>query len=258
MEQIKQINKEVVKSEIEFFGLRYENPITYCGILCPIAIWKRSLVLKQLFVFDLDGTLINSLEDLAESTNRALAQNGFPQYPAQRYRTFVGDGVGMLVKRALGSAATPENEEKILAGFNREYAAHYADHTRPYPGIPGALLALAQKGVRCAVLSNKPDHFVKEIVARMFPGFSFAWVQGKAEGFARKPDPASLLHILQSLAAPKEGVLYIGDSNVDIETGKRAGVETCGVTWGFRGRAELEAAGASYVAQTPGELPALA
>lgn len=214
--------------------------------------------MKQLFVFDLDGTLIDSLEDLAESTNRALAQNGFPRHPTQRYRTFVGDGVGLLVRRALGSAATPENEEKILAGFNREYAVHYADHTRPYPGIPEALRALAQKGVRCAVLSNKPDNFVKEIVSRMFPDFPFAWVQGKAEGFARKPDPASLLHILQSLAVPKNRVLYIGDSDVDIETGRNAGVETCGVAWGFRGRAELAAAGASHVADAPGELPALA
>lgn len=201
----------------------------------------------KLCVFDLDGTLVNSIEDLAESTNYGLRKNGFKTYELQKYKYFVGDGVKVLVKRVLGDNATPENEEKVLADFNYYYNLHYADHTRPYEGCVEMLKKLEKQGIKCAVLSNKPDNFVKIIVSKLYPDFNFSWVQGKAEGFPKKPDPTALKFILKSLSCDVSDTLYIGDSNVDIFTGKNAGVKTCGVTWGFRERDELESAGADYI-----------
>jgi phosphoglycolate phosphatase len=210
--------------------------------------------LIELCVFDLDGTLVNSLADLADSTNYALKKNGFVTCPADRYRFFVGNGVPMLIKRALGGQASPEAEKAVLCDFNAYYNTHYADHTRPYDGNVELLEALRARGVKCAVLSNKPDNFVKIIVAEILPQFRFSWVQGKAEGFPKKPDPAALNFILHSLGVKKENTLYIGDSNVDIFTGKNAGVMTCGVLWGFRGRDELEEAGACHIVSEPKEI----
>lgn len=208
----------------------------------------------ELCVFDLDGTLVNSLEDLANSTNFALKKYGFGTYPVEKYRYFVGDGVPMLIKRALGENDTPQAEEAMLAEFNAYYNEHYADHTRPYEGNIEMLRALRQRGIKCAVLSNKPDEFVKIIIKKILPEIDFEWVQGKAEGFPKKPDPTALNFIMQKLGVKKEDVLYIGDSNVDVKTGKNAGVRTCGVLWGFRERDELEKAGADIIISKPQEI----
>lgn len=208
----------------------------------------------KLCVFDLDGTLVNSLDDLAESTNYALRKNGFKTYEHSKYKYFVGDGIKVLVKRVLGGNATPETEEAVLADFNLHYNLHYADNTKPYDGCEKMLKKLSEKGINCAVLSNKPDNFVKIIVSKLYPDFKFSWVQGKAEGFPKKPDPTALKFILKSLKTDLEDTLYIGDSNVDIFTGKNAGVKTCGVTWGFRDRDELEAAVADYIIDKPEEI----
>lgn len=210
--------------------------------------------MTELCVFDLDGTLVDSLEDLADSTNYALKKNGFQTYPKDVYRNFVGDGVPMLIKRALGRLDTPEAENMLLSDFNMYYSAHYADHTRPYGGNIKLIEELNARAVRCAVLSNKPDNFVKTIVAKLMPDIEFSWVQGKTEGFPKKPDPAALNFIMASLGVKPENTLYIGDSDVDIFTGKNAGVRTCGVLWGFRGRAELEKAGAYRIASEPKEI----
>lgn len=210
--------------------------------------------MPKLYVFDLDGTLINSLEDLADSTNYALKKNGFSTYETQKYKYFVGDGVPMLIKRALGERYAEKAQEAVHADFNEFYNEHYADKTRPYKGCEVLLKAIEKQGAKCAVLSNKPDNFVKIIVKKIYPDFNFAWVQGKMEGVPKKPDPSSLLFILRSLGVKKENTLYIGDSNVDVFTGKNAGITTCGVTWGFRGRGELEAAGADYVVDSPEEI----
>jgi phosphoglycolate phosphatase len=210
--------------------------------------------LVELCVFDLDGTLVNSLEDLANSTNFALKKYGFGTYPVEKYRYFVGDGVPMLIKRALGENDTPQAEEAMLAEFNAYYNEHYADHTRPYEGNIEMLRALRQRGIKCAVLSNKPDEFVKIIIKKILPEIDFEWVQGKAEGFPKKPDPTALNFIMQKLGVKKEDVLYIGDSNVDVKTGKNAGVRTCGVLWGFRERDELEKAGADIIISKPQEI----
>jgi haloacid dehalogenase superfamily, subfamily IA, variant 3 with third motif having DD or ED/haloacid dehalogenase superfamily, subfamily IA, variant 1 with third motif having Dx(3-4)D or Dx(3-4)E len=213
--------------------------------------------LIELCVFDLDGTLVNSLDDLANSTNYALEKNGFAPQPVERYRYFVGNGVPLLIKRALGERGTKEAEQAVLRDFNEYYDRHFDDKTRPYKGNTELLHALGIRGVQCGVLSNKPDNFVRLIVSRLLPDSSFAWIQGKTDEFPKKPDPAALEHILRSLGVKKENTLYIGDSDVDIRTGKNAGVATCGVLWGFRGRAELEAAGADHIAAAPEEILAL-
>jgi len=213
--------------------------------------------LFELCVFDLDGTLVNSIKDLAASTDYALSKNGFPKNPLESYRYFVGDGVPMLIKRALKDNDSPEAEKAVHADFDAYYNKHYADNTQPYAGITELLTVLQQRGIKCAVLSNKPDNFVKIIVSKMFSDFKFSWVQGKADGFPKKPDPTALNFIIRSLGVKKENTLYVGDSNVDIFTGKNAQVQSCGVLWGFRDRDELEKAGAVSIVSKPEEILSL-
>ncbi|CDZ23487.1 hypothetical protein CCDG5_0345 [[Clostridium] cellulosi] len=205
----------------------------------------------KLCVFDLDGTLINSLNDLADATNYALKKSGFSPYPVEKYRYFVGDGVPMLIKRALGDSYSPEMESALLSDFNRYYNEHYADHTAPYEGIKELLSELSKRGILSAVLSNKPDNFVKIIISEIFSDFKFSWIQGKMDGFPKKPDPTALNFIMKSLNVNTDETLYIGDSNIDIFTGKNANVKTCGVLWGFRTKEELEEAGADYIVDSP-------
>jgi phosphoglycolate phosphatase len=220
-----------------------------------IEFYKRDVtILVKLCVFDLDGTLVNSLADLADCTNFALEKNGFKAHALPEYRHFVGDGVPMLIKRALGGNYSPQAEKTVLADFDKRYQKHFDDLTRPYNGNEDLLTALEARGIKYAVLSNKPDNFVKIIVAKMYPDFDFAWVQGKADGFPKKPDPTTLILILNTLGIKPSETLYIGDSNVDIFTGKNAGIETCGVTWGFRDMAELEEAGADHIVDMPEQI----
>ncbi len=220
--------------------------ISYCK--------RNGTILVKLCVFDLDGTLVNSLADLAQSTNFALKKNGFKTREISEYRYFVGNGVPMLIKRALGENATPQAESTLIEDFNEYYKNHYDDLTRPYDGEIELLQQLDKRCVKCAVLSNKPDSFVKIIVSKMYPDFNFIWVQGKVEGVPTKPDPTSLLSILKALEIKQRETLYIGDSNVDIFTGKNAGIETCGVTWGFRDRDELENASAGHIVDKPEQI----
>lgn len=218
---------------------------------------NRVIKLFELCIFDLDGTLVNSLDDLADATNHALVKNGFAKHPVARYRYFVGNGVPLLIRRALGENACEKAEQAVLRDFNEYYDRHFDDKTRPYEGNTALLRALSDRGVRYGVLSNKPDNFVKQIVSRLLPDYPFAWVQGKSDAFPKKPDPAALEHIIRSLGVKKENTLYIGDSDVDIRTGKNAGVTTCGVLWGFRDIAELEVAGADHIVAEPKEILAL-
>lgn len=205
----------------------------------------------KLCVFDLDGTLVNSLNDLADAANYALKKNGFSTYHVEKYRYFVGDGVPMLIKRILGDNDSPELESILLSDFNKYYNGHYANHTAPYEGIKELLSELSKRSILCAVLSNKPDNFVKIIVGEIFSDFRFAQIQGKMDEFPKKPNPAALKSIMKKLNVNTDETLYIGDSNVDIFTGKNAGVKTCGVLWGFRTKEELEEAGADYIATSP-------
>lgn len=209
------------------------------------------IITIKLCVFDLDGTLINSLGDLALAMNYSLKKNGLAPYDVDKYRYFVGDGVPMLVKRALAGNYNEELWTQALADFNDYYGAHNDDLTRPYEGAGKLFSELTRRGVKYAVLSNKPDNFVRVLVAKMFPDAHFAKVMGKLDRFPKKPDPASLNFIIDEQGVEKDETLYIGDSNVDIFTGHGAEVKTVGALWGFRTKEELCKAGADHIAQSP-------
>lgn len=208
-------------------------------------------------IFDLDGTLLNTLEDLTDAANHVCAQNGWPTFTGDDIRHMVGNGNPKLVERF-----TPEGErtaEKLAASmraFAAYYDAHKTDKTTPYLGIPEALAALRGAGWKLAVLSNKADAFCPDLVRRYF-GDVFHAVHGKREGIPAKPDPAGVSALLTELGASPAETVYVGDSDVDVLTGHNAGLLVCGVTWGFRGREELTRAGAELLADDAGELAAL-
>lgn len=208
----------------------------------------------KLCVFDLDGTLVNSLEDLAYCTNIALEKFGLEKQPLDRFNKFVGDGVPMLIKRAMGDNFTEDLHKSLISEFNEQYKLHYADKTMPYSGVVDLLKTLIDNDVKIAVLSNKPDNFTKKIVSTIFKSITFSKVQGKLEGIPKKPDPTALNNLITEYSICKEETLYIGDSNVDVYTANNAGVKVCGVTWGFRGKNELKAAGADYIVDKANEI----
>lgn len=206
-------------------------------------------------IFDLDGTILDTLEDLADATNWVCAQHGWPVHELEAYKGFVGNGAGKLLERVTppGVELTPELRSQLMAEFSERYTAHSANKTRAYDGMPQALAELKEAGVRMAVLTNKPHAAAGPIVERYYPGV-FDAVQGAVEGSPLKPDPTTLFALIEKLGAPKEQTLFVGDSNVDIRTGKNGGLSACGVLWGFRTRAELEAEGADFIAARPTEL----
>lgn len=208
-------------------------------------------------LFDLDGTLINSLADLAEASNTMLQKKGLPTYPTERYRYFVGRGVPKLIEMVVPE---PSRTPEILAGcrqlFDEYYHVHALDHTAPYDGIRPMLAEMARRGLALAVVSNKPDGFVRQIVGAVFPGV-FAGVQGQRTGIPRKPDPAMALNACAALGLPPEECLYFGDSGVDMQTACAAGMTAVGVLWGFRERTELLENGARHLIARPEEALAL-
>ncbi len=210
----------------------------------------------KLCIFDLDGTLINSLADLAEAMNHALAAAGFAGHPVESYRKMVGNGVSVLADRAAGGKdkLTPETKEKLLAEFSAYYTVHCMDNTRPYEGIPQMLDRLTELGVKYAVNSNKPDGFSKKIVGTLFPEHDFAEVWGKRDGCNIKPAPDGVNGIMSKLGVERDEVMYIGDSDVDVYTAQNADVRFCGVKWGFRSVEELTSAGAEAVASSPEDI----
>lgn len=208
----------------------------------------------KLCVFDLDGTLIDSLKDLAISTNYALTKNGFKEQKLEDFRFLVGDGVQVLMERALGNEYSEEATNLVLADFKQYYGMHYADFTLPCEGVPELLGNLVNEGIMLAVLSNKNDVFAKKIVGEMFPDVNFSIVMGKREEFPRKPDPSSLVHILEELGIGKDEAIFVGDSDVDVFTAHNAGIKAIGVSWGFRDNPELKAAGADYIVENPIEI----
>ena len=205
-------------------------------------------------VFDLDGTLLDTLEDLAQACNWVCERHGWPTYPTQQYKSFVGNGAAKLLERVSPpEEITPALQRQTMEEFTRYYNAHKTDHTRVYPGMPQALEELGRSGVSMAVLSNKPDLAARPVVERYYPGV-FPFVQGAVEGVPVKPDPTALFALLERMGARRERTLFVGDSNVDIQTAKNAGLASCGVLWGFRSRQELEGEGADYLAADPREL----
>jgi phosphoglycolate phosphatase len=208
-------------------------------------------------VFDLDGTLVDSLPGISASVNRVRDDLGLQAHPQAAVRGFVGNGLAMLARRAMGGDAPDELIASFVEAFRRDYAATWAEGTLAYPGIPEALEKLAAAGVPLAVWSNKPQNFTEATVVRIFPGFRFAAVIGEREGIPRKPDPASAAEIVGKLGYPTEEIAMIGDSTVDIESGCNAGFTTVAVTWGYHDRDRLAAAKPDHWIERPGELPGL-
>lgn len=205
-------------------------------------------------IFDLDGTLLNSLGDLAAASNYGLKKCGYKVHDVDKYKTFVGDGRYKLIERVLPEEQrTPETIDKVLSLFNEYYGEHMIDMTRPYEGIAQLLDELKAKGIKIAVVSNKPHEFTTEIVTKFF-GDRFDIIFGHREGYKAKPDPAAVLEVIREFGFTKEECLYVGDSNVDIKTAKNSGLKSVGVLWGFRSKEELEKEGADYIAVNVDEL----
>lgn len=211
--------------------------------------------MKKLVIFDLDGTLLNTIADLTAATNQALQQEGFPTHETDAYRFFVGNGINKLFERALPEQErTEKNILKIRSLFIPYYDVHNADLSRPYPGIPELLAALQQKGIMLGVASNKYQAATQKLIAHYFPNISFVEVLGQREGIPAKPDPSIVNDILAKAGVEREEALYVGDSNVDMQTAHNAGVTAVGVAWGFRPRTELEALHPAHILEKAEDL----
>ncbi|MGE5599497.1 MAG: HAD family hydrolase [Bacteroidota bacterium] len=208
-------------------------------------------------LFDLDGTLLDTLDDLAASMNAVLAGRGLPGHPVEAYRHFVGDGMETLVRRALPAGSDEAAIAASLAAMRAEYGRRWADQTRPYPGVPDMLDALAARGLPMAILSNKPDDFSRLTVERLLPRWRFRAVVGMRPGVPRKPDPAAALQIASELKIPPNQFIYLGDTGTDMCTARGAGMYAVGALWGFRTAEELRENGAARLIAAPGELLAL-
>jgi phosphoglycolate phosphatase len=206
-------------------------------------------------IFDLDGTLLDTIEDIADSMNDVLDRYGFPRHSIAEYKLFVGDGAANLVRRSVcGADVTGDTLARLEEGYRAEYLKRHADKTKPYDGIPELLKALADRGVKLAVLSNKPHDSTEKVMAYYFPDVAFDALIGQRPGRPIKPDPCGAFEILEFLGAEKEEVLYIGDTDTDMLTAKAAGLKAVGALWGFRDKAELAANGADLYAVHPMDL----
>ncbi len=215
--------------------------------------------MKQLVIFDLDGTLLNSIADLGAAANFALTQCGFPTHPVESYPRFVGSGVTKLLERVLPESARSAEQVEVMRRYFKEfYGEHMTDATVPYPGIPELLEQLTSRGIAVAVASNKYQSAVEHLIAHYFPEIPWVAVEGHKEGIPVKPDPSIVFEILSKRPTQKDAVLYVGDSGIDMETARRACVESAGVTWGFRSLTELREHFADHIADTPSALLRLA
>lgn len=209
-----------------------------------------------LAVFDLDGTVLDTLDDLADSVNFALETNGCRRRSTREVRSFVGNGVKNLIKRSLPEFSDDETVNRVLADFKARYAVHCADKTKPYDGITETLTGLRAAGIKTAVVSNKTDSVVQKLVKKYFNAL-FDYAAGEKEGVARKPAPDSVNAALNALGIKKENAVYVGDSEVDILTAKNAGLRCVSVLWGFRDEDFLKANGAENMAHTMKEMEKL-
>ncbi|HOT75551.1 MAG TPA: HAD family hydrolase [Candidatus Wallbacteria bacterium] len=206
-------------------------------------------------IFDLDGTLLDTIGDLADSMNAVLERNRFAVHPVQRYKFFVGDGMKNLALRALPEAARGEDTIlRIAAEMEREYGSNWDNKTVPYEGIIDTLVRLAEMKVKLNVLSNKPHKFTTIMVEKYFKGVKFEYVIGASDTFNKKPDPAAALYIASGLGIPASGFIYAGDTDTDMATARNAKMFAAGVSWGFRPVSELISAGADKIIQNPREL----
>ena len=211
--------------------------------------------MTKLCIFDLDGTLMNTIPAISHFGNTALKEFGFPEIEPDRYKLLVGNGRDLLIHRMLAEfdSDTEENFENVGKAYDSGYEADPLYKTAPYDGILDLLDALKEKGITLAVLSNKPDNVTQDVV-RLFFGDRFDIIAGQKKGIAPKPDPAGVYAILEELNITAEESFFIGDTYVDISTGKNAGIESIGVLWGFRDEAELKGAGADHIVDKASEI----
>jgi phosphoglycolate phosphatase len=212
----------------------------------------------QAILFDLDGTLLDTLTDIANATNAALTRLGFPTHPRDAYRYFLGGGMDCLVRRAVPERRhDSETLKKCHEAIIDEYRSHWAENTRPYPGITELLAELDKRGVVKVVLSNKPDDFTKKTVEKLLSGFHFKIIRGAKAGVPVKPDPTAAIRIAEELDMPPGRFIYLGDTDTDMQTAHAAGMFAAGALWGFRTAEELSANGAQALFDTPLDLLSL-
>lgn len=209
--------------------------------------------MKSLVIFDLDGTLLNTISDLGAACNYALNQKGYPGHPLAAYNYMVGNGVRKLMERAEPDA-DEQTIEELLMLFRSYYDEHCTDTTRPYPGMQDLLTELTERGIKIAVASNKYQAAVEKIIRHYYPDIPFVALMGQEEGRPIKPDPSIVFAVLNESPTPKAKVVFVGDSAVDMETARRACVDSIGVTWGFRPASELRRALADHVVSSPKEI----
>ncbi|MBQ9912835.1 MAG: HAD family hydrolase [Clostridia bacterium] len=204
-------------------------------------------------IFDLDGTLLDTLDDLMNSVNFALREFSFPERSRNEIRSFIGNGVIKLMERSTPDDTDSQTQEKCLECFRRHYLMHMADNTTPYEGIIPLLKRLKEAGISTAVVSNKLHSAVAGLCEDFFPSLIDAAL-GVAEEKERKPSPLNVFRAMEMLSSDKENTVYVGDSNVDVETAHRAGLKCIGVTWGFRDREELQAYSCDFIADNADEV----
>lgn len=209
--------------------------------------------MKHAVIFDLDGTLLNTLGDLRAATNHALEVRGLPPHSMEEIRQFIGNGIRLLICRAMPEGTSEAEIDAALDDFKAYYAAHIHDRTVPYDGIPQLLTALRKRGIQVAVLSNKIDSASQQLIEYFFPGKTDV-VFGEHVGVPRKPDPTSCRMVMQQLGVQPEQVLYVGDSGTDMQTAKNAGLYAVGVTWGFRSKEVLLKYGADVLVHRPEQI----
>lgn len=204
-------------------------------------------------IFDLDGTLLNTLSDIADSVNAALSATGLPVHPVESYRRFVGNGLEKLIRRSVALPAGEDEMLKVMALYRREYARRFLDKTLPYDGIAELVSRLSDGGVRLAVVTNKIEQMSRDLCDKFFPG-RFGMVYGELPGRVHKPDPATVLSVISAFGAEKSRTLFVGDSDVDMQTARNAGISSVGVLWGFCDENELAQNNPTFVASSPADV----
>ncbi|PIE58327.1 MAG: HAD family hydrolase [Desulfobulbus propionicus] len=206
-------------------------------------------------IFDLDGTLLDTLQDLADAANQALADLGFPRHPVDAYRFFVGSGLNTLIVRILPEGKRDEQTQRqTVERFKQRYRQNWKATSAPYVGVPAMLDQLQANGVKLCVLSNKPHDYTTLCVQELLPQWTFFQVLGQRSGVPKKPDARGALDIVHCLGLQKRDILYVGDTAIDMQTAANAQLDSVGVLWGFRSAEELQAAGARYLISSPEEL----
>jgi phosphoglycolate phosphatase len=232
--------------------------LCFCQIKFSIIVKSKKkgypVSMTKAYIFDLDGTLANSIYDIGDSVNYLLSQRGLPSHSYEEYQTYMGMGIGVTLSRAMPGYddLPPEEQAALRKAYTVHNEAHCLDKTRPYEGIHETLTALAEGGAVLGIFTNKPEVLGQKIAASLFKGIQFSFILGGREGAPMKPDPARVLAELEKLGIAPEDAVFVGDGRPDIATGKNGGMIACGVSWGFKGIEELE--GADMIISHPREL----